>query len=341
MKILTRQMRSVPGALLMSAAIALSLAVGWGAAVVRSQSRPGIATEDDFRRAMKELSNSGRWGKDDELGASNFITPATRKRAAALVKEGLAISLAHPVVQEGPGTRLERTLLNVSATGSADKYALTGTYHGSTFTHMDAVDCHVMWEGKGYNGVSMEEVKAANGCPKGDIDAQRDGVFTRGILFDATLLPGKATPDGWLEPGVAIHREDLEALEKIEGVKAGAGDIITLYTGRWKREAARGVAQGHAGYQADVAYFLKERSVALIAHDHIQDVGPTGFPQVIGNPLHKLALASLGVSIIDNLDLERAIEAARRLKRYEYLFTVAPLRIQNGTGTPVNPTAIF
>jgi len=30
----------------------------------------------------------------------------------------------------------------------------------------------------------MEDIKAASGCPKGDINAQKDGIFTRGVLFD-------------------------------------------------------------------------------------------------------------------------------------------------------------
>ncbi|HYR42698.1 MAG TPA: hypothetical protein VER98_06730, partial [Terriglobia bacterium] len=57
--------------------------------------RPAIATEADFRRAMKELSNWGRWGNDDELGAANLITPAKRKQALALAKDGVTVSLAH------------------------------------------------------------------------------------------------------------------------------------------------------------------------------------------------------------------------------------------------------
>src|SRR5438093_13021067 len=72
----------------------------------------------------------------------------------------------------------------------------------------------------------MEDIKAAVGCPKVNINAWKDGVVTRGILFDATRLPRKATPQGWLEPGTAIHREDLEALEKLERVKVSAGDVI-------------------------------------------------------------------------------------------------------------------
>src|ERR1700674_4438734 len=57
-------------------------------------------TKEQFEQWKKELSNWGRWGKDDELGALNLITPAKRKQAAQLVKEGVTVSLAHDVMQE-------------------------------------------------------------------------------------------------------------------------------------------------------------------------------------------------------------------------------------------------
>jgi len=330
-------------------AAALLAAVGLAALKAESQntSHPSMATEEDFRKAMKELSNWGRWGNDDELGAANLITPSKRKQALALAREGLAVSLAHDVIQEkavdAPNI-LERALGNVTPTGSTDRYQYTGTYHGVIHSHLDAVDCHVMSEGKGYNGVSMEDIKAMGGCPKGNINALKDGIVTRGILFDATRLPGKSTSQGWLEPGTAIHREDLEALEKLERVKVSPGDVILLYTGRWKRRAALGPwpnATGFAGYHADVAYFIKERGVSFIGSDGPNDVLPSGLPQSIGIPLHQLALVAMGVSIFDNLDFERAAAEARRLNRYEFLFMAAPLRIDKGTGSPLNPLAIF
>ena len=312
-----------------------------------NNARPTIANEADFRRAMKELSNWDRWGNDDELGAANLITPAKRKQALNLAREGLAISMAHDVAQEKAADAaniLERVVVNVSPTGATDRYQYTGTYHGVIHSHLDAVDCHIMSDGKGYNGRSMEDIKTAGGCPKGNINALKDGVVTRGILFDATRLPGKATPQGWLEPGTAIHREDLEALEKIERVKVSPGDVILLYTGRWKRRAALGPwpnATGFAGYHADVAYFLKERGVSFIGHDGPNDVSPTGFPQTVGLPIHQLALVAMGVSIFDNLDFERTAEEAKRLNRYEFLFMASPLRIDKGMGSPLNPLAIF
>ena len=313
----------------------------------QNNSRPTIANEQDFRRAMKELSNWGRWGADDELGAANLITPEKRKQALALAKEGVPISLAHDIAQEVTADApfiLERTLNDVTDSGTTDRYQYTGTYHGVVHSHMDAVDCHVMYEGKGYNGRAMEDIKAAGGCPKGNITAMKDGVVTRAILFDATRLPGKASPEGWLEPGTPVHREDLEALEKIEHVKVATGDIILLYTGRWKRRAAKGPwsrETGFAGYHADVAYFLKERGVSFIGSDGPTDTMPSGFPAPIRIPLHQLALASMGISIFDNLDFERAVDHARQLNRYEFLFTAAPLRVALGTGSPLNPLAIF
>ena len=312
-----------------------------------SQTRASLRTEADFLRAMEELSNWGRWGSDDELGAANFITPSKRKAAAALVSEGISISLAHDVIQEDAvdgGTYLDRQVMRVSDTGAADRYQYTGTYHGSIHSHLDSVACHVMFEGKGYNGVSQQSIEETGGCPQGSIHALHDGIFTRGILFDATLLPGRATPEGWMEPGAEITWADLEQLEKIEGVRVAEGDVILLYTGRWKRRAALGAwptSEGVSGYQADVAYFLKERGVSFIGHDMYNDVSPHGFPPEVGLPLHRLALVSLGVSIFDNLDFERLAEEARRLNRYEFLFTAAPLRIEQGMGSPLNPIATF
>src|SRR2546426_7620812 len=335
---------SVVGVLI---AIVLVIGVSVHNAQNQNNGRAAIATEADFRRAMKELSNWGRWGDDDELGAANLITPAKRKQALALAKEGRTVSLAHDVVQEKAADAaniLERVIVNVSPTGSTDRYQYTGTYHGVIHSHLDAVDCHIMSDGRGYNGRPMEDIMATGGCPKGNINALKDGVVTRGILFDATRLAGKAGPQGWLEPGTAIHREDLEALEKLEHVKVSPGDVILLYTGRWKRRATLGPwpnANGFAGYHADVAYFIKDRGVSFIGDDGPNDVSPTGLPPSITNPLHKLALVAMGVSIFDNLDFERAAEQARRLNRSEFLFWAAPPRDDKRTRVPRQPARIL
>ena len=223
--------------------LAFVLVLIGAAATVDSQSRPAMTTEAEFLHAMEELSNWGRWGADDGLGAANLITPAKRKAAAALVTEGRSVSLAHDIIQapelEGQWY-LDRQVVNVSETGASDRYQYTGTYHGVIHSHLDSVACHVMYDGKSYNGVTAEQVREAEGCPQGSIHELREGIFTRGILFDATLLPGNDSGQGWVEPGTAIRAADLEELERIQGVRVEPGDVILLHTGRWKRRAALG-----------------------------------------------------------------------------------------------------
>ena len=307
-----------------------------------------METAADVERAMRELSNQGRWGEDDEIGAANFITPDKRRRAAALVQEGITVSLAHDIVEEetadGP-THLLREVLRVSETGGSDRLVYTGSYHGYVHSHLDSLDCHVMIDGVGHTGATLAAIEEAGGCPSGSIHALRNGIVTRAVLFDATLLPGKATPEGWLEPGTPVRKADLEALEELQGVRAEEGDVILLHTGRWLRRAALGPwardDAGVAGYHADVAYFLKERGISFIGHDMSTDVAPTGIEGHDRFPLHELALVSLGVGIFDNLDFTEAAETAQRLGRYEFLFTAAPLRIRMGMGSPINPIATF
>lgn len=311
-----------------------------------AQSHPPMETNEDYHRAMEELSNWGRWGDDDELGAVNLITPEKRVEAASLVKEGIVVSLAHDVNQQpavDASSVLTRVVLRLTPTGASDRYDFSGSYHGTIHSHLDSLDCHIMYRGSGYNGVTYEEVKEANGCPRGDINALKDGIVTRGILFDATLLPGRATEEGWLEPGTAITYDDLLELEKIQGVRVEPGDVILLHTGRWKRREALGAwptSEGVAGYHANVAYFLQDRGVAMIGHDMWNDVAPSGVGDIF-LPLHRLALASLGVSIFDNLDFGRVAEQAKELGRYSFMFTAAPLRIEKGMGSPINPLATF
>src|SRR5262245_1797927 len=60
---------------------------------------PG-ATKEQFERWMTELSNWGRWGRDDQLGAANLITVAKRKQALSLVTAAATVSLGHDLVDD-------------------------------------------------------------------------------------------------------------------------------------------------------------------------------------------------------------------------------------------------
>ena len=59
-------------------------------------------TEAQVREFFTTLSNWGKWGPNDQLGALNYITPAKRAQAAALVREGYSVSMSLPLATQ-PG----------------------------------------------------------------------------------------------------------------------------------------------------------------------------------------------------------------------------------------------
>jgi len=294
-------------------------------------------TKADIDRLMTELSNWGRWGKDDQLGAMNLITPAKRKQAAAMVREGVSVSLAHDVEKERAAdtTSPFQHTMTLTPQFSLDAYSVN--YHGYAHTHLDAL-CHMFYQGRMYNGFSQEEV-TQKGAGRLSILNLKQGVFTRGILMDIARLKGLP----YLEPETPIYPEDLEAWEKKAGVKVSPGDVIFIRTGRWARRAALGpwdVSKHSAGLHASCARWLKQRGVAILGSDAASDVVPS-LVEGVTLPLHQLVLVALGVHIFDNCDLEAVGEAAANRKRWEFLLTAAPLAVQGGTGSPLNPIAMF
>ncbi len=209
-------------------------------------------TPADYLKWRNEYKNWGRWGADDQRGVSNLITADKSLSAIKLVKNGIVISLAHAVPQkidpEVPaGSVFHRVTENIGPFNTIDRYEVS--YHGLALAHMDAF-CHFFLEGKMYNGYSVaDNITPQTGCKKDDIMSWRDGVITRAVLYDIPQLKGV----DWIEPGTPITRADLEAWEKKSGVKAGPGDVIMLYVGRWKRRAAKGPEPSAIpGYFADV-----------------------------------------------------------------------------------------
>jgi kynurenine formamidase len=309
------------------------------------QNGSAAVTPADYLRWRTTLKNWGRWGPDDQKGTANLITPAKVQSAVALVKAGLVVSMAHAVIQTtaadvGEGQVFHRTTNSIGPTSTTDTYQVS--YHGQALAHTDAF-CHFFFDGQIYNGYSVKDNTSAEaGCKQGDIMGRRDGIVTRAVLYDMPQLKGVA----WIEPGTPITRADLEAWERKSGVKVGPGDVLLLYVGRWKRRAAVGPHAGQvAGYFADTIPFFKERDIAFAGHDFNIDWNPRpgwGADQGIPvNPIHQALLNWLGAGIVENLDLERVVETARRLNRYEFMMTFAPIPVEGGTGSPVNPLAIF
>jgi kynurenine formamidase len=305
-----------------------SWATLWAAIFIASSAHAGTAspiTAERFDGWMAEISNWGRWGAHDQLGTLNLITPEKRRAAAALVREGLAVSLSLPLnkIADELNTNPFHHELQTGTFGghdvAGDRYAVE--YHGFAHSHLDGLP-HFITNGKMYNGVPASVLKPT-GADKLGIDNAHVGVFTRAVLVDMPRLKGV----DFLEPESAITVEDLEAWEKHAGVRVESGDVLLVRTGRWERVRRKGqwnFVESASGMHASVAPWLKARDVAMIGCDGVSDVMPSGHPGGF-NPLHELVLVALGMPIFDNLDLDAVAKAAAERNRWAFLLTAAPL----------------
>lgn len=295
----------------------------------------------DVERIMASVSNWGRWGKQDQLGALNLITAEKRRAAAALVTSGISISLARDVIKQRIGVsapfehRMIETGFTVGAVSSSDVYSVQ--YHGYTQTHFDAL-CHIFYKGEMYNGFPQRDVTEQGAKTLSVIEA-KNGIFTRGVLVDMPRVLGVR----YLKAGQGIYPNDLDAWEKQTGTKIQSGDAVFIRTGRWARWKTEGewdIEKGSAGLHVSSMPWLRKRDIAVLASDLAADVMPSGVEN-FRLPVHWVTIYSMGVVIIDNCDLEEVADYAAAHKRWDFLLTVAPLAVDGGTGSPVNLTATF
>ena len=310
-----------------SLAIAAAILLGAGADV---RAQGDEVTKEQYDRWMTELSNWGRWGDDDQLGALNLITPAKRVEAAKLVETGRVVSMARDMTIErldDPASTsanrppvLAGSVRNVFGIDTDNGYFWERyeiEYHGGLVTHLDAF-CHVAYDGKVYNGRDFEDVASLeDGCSAmGVVNLKEEGLVTRGVLIDM--------------PGTAVRPQDIEAWEAETGITISAGDALFLRTGR-------DVGQS-GGYHPSLLPFFKERDIALLGADVPQEGGQI---DGVAIPVHFFTLVALGVHLFDNLGLEALAETASELNRWEFLFMASPHGVPNGAGTAINPLAVF
>lgn len=318
-------------------------------------------TEDEIRTWFQKYSNWGRWGRDDRLGTLNLITPAKRRQAALSAQTGECVSCAwdtamnsSPVPTPPPPQRfMYRTGLGYltndepaspagprsadGSMGTASEF-MSMVFHGRAITHLDALS-HVFWQGRMYGDLPSSWVTDRDGATVHDVREARHGIQSRGVLLD---IPRTRGVDA-LAPDEAVFPEDLEAAERAQGVRVESGDILVLRTGdgrrrldgTWDPDGA-----GTPGFQAACIPWLYEREVAAIAADVPQDVVPSGYPNIY-LPVHSVGIVAMGLWLIDNCQLEDLAAACERSERWEFQLTIAPLRLDGVTGSPVNPIALF
>ncbi|MCW2842019.1 MAG: cyclase family protein [Aeromicrobium sp.] len=303
--------------------------------------------EEGFRAWGERVSNWGRWGADDHRGTLNWITPDRVVAGAALVETGQVVTLGLPLDEHGPqppdGVRPNPVH---TMTRTPDAAPEPGGFHWmddmitmspQSATQLDALS-HVAYDGFLYNGAAVDSVTAAGAAQHG-VETLRDGIHGRGVLVD---LPRHLGVDR-LDADHVVTPHEIDACLVAQAVEVARGDIVLLRTG-WIRTLRDEGPAAYVGREPGVSLpftaWLSERRVAFVASDNwgLEVFPPPGDENM---PVHCVLVRDMGMAIGEMFDLEALAEACARHGRWEFFFSASPLQITGGTGSPLEPKAIF
>ncbi len=301
-----------------------------------------VPTKAEVLAYLAEDRNWGRWGADDQKGAVNLVTPEKRAAAARLVQTGRAVSLSR-VFPKKPAPNnptpaihyMKRMDRGAGAGAAIDYYGIS--YHGTATTHLDAL-CHV-WDANGmWNGRHADETITMDGAIWGSVENWKEGIATRGVLLDVPKHRGEP----FVTADKPVHGWELEDIAREEGITMAPGDALVVYSGREKWNEAGNLPWGsdrnlRPGLHSTCLKFIRESDCCLLVWD-MMDFHPNGYD--IPWSVHG-SIFAYGIGLVDNALLQPLAEACAAEGRYEFMLTINPLLVIGGTGSPVNPIALF
>ena len=304
-----------------------------------------ILTEEELRVYYFEDNNWGRWGSDDQVGAVNLITAEKRIAATRLVRSGRLVSLSREFPKtsalNNPWPAQHFVRWPEPEEGSYTQDYIGILFHGAAATHLDAL-CHE-WGPKGmWNGRDPHQMLTPDGVKWGSVEHWKEHIVTRCVLLDIPKHRGEP----FVTHDKPVHWWELEDIAKEEGVTIGPGDAMAVYCGReaynranvhpWGTGLGEGRDEPRAGVHVSCVKFIRESDCSLFLWD-MKDSRPNGFPRWARISMIEL----LGIGMVDNALHEPLAKACAEEGRYEFMLMVSPLLVVGGTGSPVNPLAMF
>nr|AEG64676.1 cyclase [Streptomyces viridochromogenes] len=301
-------------------------------------------TAAGFDAQYRRLAARAAWAAGGR-GALAALTPARVLAATREVSTGRTVTLAAPVeTRAGPDNpeparhRMNGQPEERASDGldfAMDRFAMN--VHGDADSHIDAL-CHVIYDGTLHGGVSASSI-TSSGATALSIEAARDGIVGRGVLLDIPRTRGVA----WLEPGDHVTLDDLTAAEAAQHVRVSEGDLLFVRVGHRRRRAELGAwpaARARAGLHPSALDFLADRRVAVLGGDGNNDTAPSS-TEGVDFPVHVLAVHAMGLHLLDYLQFEELAPVCEAEGRWSFLCVIAPLRLPDATGSPVNPIAVL
>ena len=293
-----------------------------------------------------------RWGADDQSGASNWITPEKVLASVKLVKTGKTYELGQPYNRDMPLGFGRSYVLTIPGSPTGGPFGSNQLVYHDEFVAASLGQVGTQFDGLGhigkrirmadgsiedvfYNGFRREEMRDPYGLKRLGVQHVKP-IITRGILIDVAGLKNVAT----LPAGYEVTVADVRAALRRQGIDEASitpGDAIFFNYGTslgWT-DATRRVAGPPSGIGLEVAEWLIGKQVTMTGSDA---GGTEAAPKdtTLAFPVHEELIMKHGIFNLENMTFETLI--ADRV--YEFLFVLAPLRLEGATGSPSRPLAI-
>lgn len=320
-----------------------------------------LAEDSAMQRLQKDApKNWGKWGADDQVGALNYLDAQQVIRGSKAVKSGKTFTLQIPMTHgEGPVFPGRVPTMHYMAQDGAmytsgKSEALAGGVKFSDdvafmylqgTTHVDAL-AHAWYGDQVYGGSS--ENTTVHGHTQADVAALGErGIVGRGVLLDVGRHKGG--DNGRLAPGSCVTLDDLKDTAKAQKVKVEQHDILLLRTGsipRFYEEEpdAPWEAMSEPGlcYSQALLEWIDELQIPAIAADNlaVEKVVQQIDGETVIIPLHGALMRDMGVVLTEIHWLEELADDSAEDGQYTFMFVAAPLKMEQGTGSPVNPVVV-
>ena len=309
----------------------------------------------------KALVKPSPFGPDDQTGATNRVTPAVTKAAAAEIQTGTVTSMSNVLVDGVPlfGTRFSKTILTSFATLPGAEFGNNKlTYMEDTYlsqshvgTHIDGIG-HIGVEDCYYNQTPMGKYVTQNYLKKFGIENMKS-FATRGVIIDMVKVfqaggklksnPACRTP--CLDGGTVISDADLQAGLKAENVTLREADVVIIHTGwgdLFRQYPAHNPTYGKSepGISKSAGdWLVSQKVVAVGADTWAVEVWPSEVPDIF-TPVHKTLITDNGIQIIENVRTDLIAAEAAKSGRYTFFLNMTVPKAVGMTGTFVNLEAI-
>lgn len=289
-----------------------------------------------------------KWGKDDQIGAMNLITPESVLEAAKLIKTGKTYHLGIIIDTKVPafGARTYNiTILQPNQIGTPGFGPTKMTFNDDIVNtwlgigpQIDGIG-HIGIDHVYYNGVKDSEFAKDTGLTKFGIETLPP-IVTRGVVLDMAGYYGVKI----VKEGTPYTKEDIIGAAKKQGVEIRKGDIVLFHSG-WLN-----LLDGKDGTKIDLkrygsvepglgltgAKYLIEKDIVAVGAD-TWGLETVPFEKGVGVfEIHQWLIPKNGICILETMDTRELVKD----KGWEFLFVLGPARMRGAVQMMINPIAI-